>query len=94
MAYEKSIYVLTELIDTERLYVEDLGLIVEGYMTTMTNQGIPEDMKGRDRIIFGNIHQIYDWHKITSWESWRSACLTRTVWRSSSLNMRGVFTCT
>lgn len=62
-AYEKSIYVLTELIDTERLYVEDLGLIVEGYMTTMTNQGIPEEMKGRDRIIFGNIHQIYDWHK-------------------------------
>lgn len=62
-AYEKSIYVLTELIDTERLYVEDLGLIVEGYMTAMTNQGIPEEMKGKDRIIFGNIHQIYDWHK-------------------------------
>ncbi|XP_033823139.1 rho guanine nucleotide exchange factor 25 isoform X2 [Periophthalmus magnuspinnatus] len=62
-AYEKSLYVLTELIETERLYVEDLGLIVEGYMTAMTNQGIPEEMKGKDRIIFGNIHQIYDWHK-------------------------------
>uniref|UniRef100_A0A665VVK7 Rho guanine nucleotide exchange factor 25 n=1 Tax=Echeneis naucrates TaxID=173247 RepID=A0A665VVK7_ECHNA len=56
-------YVLTELIETERLYVEDLGLIVQGYMVTMTNQGIPEDMKGKDRIVFGNIHQIYDWHK-------------------------------
>lgn len=32
-------------------------------MTTMANQGIPEDMKGKDRIVFGNIHQIYDWHK-------------------------------
>lgn len=63
IAYEKSIYVLTELIETERLYVEDLGLIVEGYMTTMANQGIPEDMKGKDRILFGNIQQIYDWHK-------------------------------
>uniref|UniRef100_A0A8C6UIK2 Rho guanine nucleotide exchange factor (GEF) 25b n=1 Tax=Neogobius melanostomus TaxID=47308 RepID=A0A8C6UIK2_9GOBI len=62
-AYEKSLYVLTELVDTERLYVEDLGLIVEGYMTAMTNQGIPDELKGRDRIIFGNIHQIYDWHK-------------------------------
>uniref|UniRef100_A0A3P8UYW3 Rho guanine nucleotide exchange factor (GEF) 25b n=1 Tax=Cynoglossus semilaevis TaxID=244447 RepID=A0A3P8UYW3_CYNSE len=57
------IYVLTELIETEQLYVEDLGLIVQGYMATMTNQGVPEDMKGKDRIVFGNIHQIYDWHK-------------------------------
>ncbi|KAM7422458.1 hypothetical protein PAMA_010483 [Pampus argenteus] len=63
IALEKSIYVLTELIETERLYVEDLGLIVQGYMVSMTNQGVPEDMKGKDRIVFGNIHQIYDWHK-------------------------------
>ncbi|XP_059184807.1 rho guanine nucleotide exchange factor 25 isoform X2 [Centropristis striata] len=63
IALEKSIYVLTELIETERLYVEDLGLIVQGYMGTMTNQGVPEDLKGKDRIVFGNIHQIYDWHK-------------------------------
>ncbi|CAN9511658.1 unnamed protein product [Ophioblennius macclurei] len=63
LALEKSIYVMTELIETERLYVEDLGLIVQGYMTTMTNQGVPEDLRGKDRIVFGNIHQIYDWHK-------------------------------
>ncbi|XP_033481511.1 rho guanine nucleotide exchange factor 25 isoform X2 [Epinephelus lanceolatus] len=63
IALEKSIYVLTELIETERLYVEDLGLIVQGYMGTMANQGVPEDLKGKDRIVFGNIHQIYDWHK-------------------------------
>lgn len=63
IALEKSIYVLTELIETERLYVEDLGLIVQGYMATMANQGVPEDLRGKDRIVFGNIHQIYDWHK-------------------------------
>ncbi|XP_067359559.1 rho guanine nucleotide exchange factor 25 isoform X2 [Channa argus] len=63
IALEKSIYVLTELIETERLYVEDLRQIVQGYMATMADQGVPEDMKGKDRIVFGNIHQIYDWHK-------------------------------
>ncbi|XP_076012921.1 rho guanine nucleotide exchange factor 25 isoform X2 [Genypterus blacodes] len=63
LALEKSIYVLTELIETERLYVDDLGLIVQGYMATMAQQGVPEDMKGKDKIVFGNIHQIYDWHK-------------------------------
>uniref|UniRef100_A0ACB8ENG6 Uncharacterized protein n=1 Tax=Sphaerodactylus townsendi TaxID=933632 RepID=A0ACB8ENG6_9SAUR len=29
----------------------------------MKARGIPEGMKGKDKIIFGNIHQIYDWHK-------------------------------
>ncbi|KAF6732153.1 Rho guanine nucleotide exchange factor 25 [Oryzias melastigma] len=63
VALEKSLYVLTELIETERLYVEDLGLIVQGYMSMMSSQGVPEDLRGKDRIVFGNIQQIYDWHK-------------------------------
>ncbi|XP_068598074.1 rho guanine nucleotide exchange factor 25 [Brachionichthys hirsutus] len=63
VALGKSVYVLRELIETERLYVEDLGLVVQGYMATMANQGVPEDMKEKDRIVFGNILQIYDWHK-------------------------------
>ncbi|GLD64384.1 rho guanine nucleotide exchange factor 25 isoform X1 [Lates japonicus] len=53
----------SKLIETERFYVEDLGLIVQGYMATMASQGVPEDMTGKYRIVFGNIHQIYDWHK-------------------------------
>ncbi|XP_014907245.1 rho guanine nucleotide exchange factor 25 isoform X1 [Poecilia latipinna] len=62
-AFEKSMYVLNELIETEKDYVANLGLIVEGYMGTMSSKGIPEGMKGKDKIVFGNIHQIYDWHK-------------------------------
>ncbi|KAJ6654757.1 hypothetical protein lerEdw1_006620 [Lerista edwardsae] len=71
-ALEKSMFVLRELIETEKMYVEDLGQIVEvptsppleaGYMVTMNVRGIPEGMKGKDKIVFGNIHQIYDWHK-------------------------------
>ncbi|XP_060749421.1 rho guanine nucleotide exchange factor 25 isoform X1 [Tachysurus vachellii] len=62
-AMEKSMYVLEELIETEKLYVADLGLIVDGYMATLNAKGVPEDMKGKDKIVFGNIHQIYDWHK-------------------------------
>ncbi|XP_029012374.1 rho guanine nucleotide exchange factor 25 isoform X2 [Betta splendens] len=62
-ALEKSMYVLKELIETEKHYVVDLGYIVEGYMGTMSAKGIPEDMKGKDKIVFGNIHQIFDWHK-------------------------------
>uniref|UniRef100_A0A9J7XML8 Rho guanine nucleotide exchange factor 25 n=1 Tax=Cyprinus carpio carpio TaxID=630221 RepID=A0A9J7XML8_CYPCA len=38
-------------------------IILKGYMATMNAKGVPEDMKGKDKIVFGNIHQIYDWHK-------------------------------
>ncbi|XP_039545098.1 rho guanine nucleotide exchange factor 25 isoform X2 [Pimephales promelas] len=62
-ALEKTIYVMTELVETEKLYVEDLGLVVEGYMATMKSVGVPEYLEGKDKIVFGNIHQIYDWHK-------------------------------
>uniref|UniRef100_A0A8C1YA37 Trio Rho guanine nucleotide exchange factor a n=1 Tax=Cyprinus carpio TaxID=7962 RepID=A0A8C1YA37_CYPCA len=56
-------FVLLELIETERDYVRDLSLVVEGYMTRMREDGVPDDMKGKDKIVFGNIQQIYDWHK-------------------------------
>lgn len=29
----------------------------------MRDQGVPDDMKGRDKVVFGNIQQIYDWHR-------------------------------
>ncbi|XP_030794238.1 rho guanine nucleotide exchange factor 25 isoform X7 [Rhinopithecus roxellana] len=62
-ALERSMYVLSELVETEKMYVDDLGQIVEGYMATMAAQGVPETLRGRDRIVFGNIQQIYEWHR-------------------------------
>ncbi|XP_038170655.1 rho guanine nucleotide exchange factor 25 isoform X3 [Arvicola amphibius] len=62
-ALERSMFVLSELVETEKMYVDDLGQIVEGYMATMATQGVPESLRGRDRIVFGNIQQIYEWHR-------------------------------
>uniref|UniRef100_A0A671T6E9 Kalirin RhoGEF kinase b n=1 Tax=Sinocyclocheilus anshuiensis TaxID=1608454 RepID=A0A671T6E9_9TELE len=56
-------FVLNEMVQTERDYVKDLGVIVEGFMRRIGEKGVPEDMTGKDKIVFGNIHQIYDWHK-------------------------------
>ena len=54
------------MIETEKDYVRDLGLIVEGYMTTLKEmEELPPELADRDKIVFGNIHQIYDWHKET-----------------------------
>ncbi|KAL1516598.1 hypothetical protein ABEB36_000493 [Hypothenemus hampei] len=65
---KKRQYVLKELVDTEEAYVRDLSLIVEGYIATMRNKDgsipMPEDLReGKDKMVFGNIEAIYDWHK-------------------------------
>ncbi|ESO10758.1 hypothetical protein HELRODRAFT_134349, partial [Helobdella robusta] len=64
-------YVLDELIETEKEYVKDLGIIIEGYMPTSSTLSaspsstlsLPNGFEGKDKIIFGNIHQILDFHK-------------------------------
>uniref|UniRef100_UPI003AAE5F69 kalirin n=1 Tax=Centroberyx gerrardi TaxID=166262 RepID=UPI003AAE5F69 len=56
-------FVLNELIQTEKDYVKDLGIVVEGFMKKIEEKGVQEEMKGKDKIVFGNIHQIYDWHR-------------------------------
>uniref|UniRef100_A0A2L2XWE7 Triple functional domain protein n=1 Tax=Parasteatoda tepidariorum TaxID=114398 RepID=A0A2L2XWE7_PARTP len=59
-------YVLQEMVDTEKDYVRDLRDLVEGYMKLMRDETIPvpENLKnGKDKIIFGNIEAIYEWHR-------------------------------
>uniref|UniRef100_A0A8C8B9A1 Triple functional domain protein n=1 Tax=Otus sunia TaxID=257818 RepID=A0A8C8B9A1_9STRI len=44
-------------------FLYTLSLLTQGYMALMKEDGVPDDMKGKDKIVFGNIHQIYDWHR-------------------------------
>uniref|UniRef100_A0A131YF12 Triple functional domain protein n=1 Tax=Rhipicephalus appendiculatus TaxID=34631 RepID=A0A131YF12_RHIAP len=63
---QKRSFVLKELVDTEKQYVTDLGYVVEGYIAVMQSGEVPmpEDLKnGKDKIIFGNIEAIYEWHR-------------------------------
>ena len=65
-------YRLQELLESERVYVKDLEQCVDyiKYMretkdTDDPNEiSMPEDLKeGKDRMIFGNIEQIFEWHR-------------------------------
>ncbi|XP_060534993.1 triple functional domain protein isoform X2 [Cylas formicarius] len=65
---KKRRFVLKELVDTEEAYVRDLSLVVDGYIATMRDSEceipMPEDLReGKDKIVFGNIEAIYEWHK-------------------------------
>lgn len=61
-------FVIAELVETERLYVRDLADVVEGYITEMRNPDsemkMPDDLKdGKDKMVFGNLEAIYEWHR-------------------------------
>uniref|UniRef100_A0A0K0G072 Rho guanine nucleotide exchange factor 25 (inferred by orthology to a human protein) n=1 Tax=Strongyloides venezuelensis TaxID=75913 RepID=A0A0K0G072_STRVS len=56
-------YVLMELVETERDYVKDLTSVVEGYIANIESMELPEDLQGKDKIIFANIAQILEFHK-------------------------------
>ncbi|XP_076316719.1 rho guanine nucleotide exchange factor 25-like isoform X2 [Tachypleus tridentatus] len=65
-AVEQRSFVIQELVGTEKDYVKDLGCIVEGYIALMKTGEVPmpEDLiNGRDKIVFGNIEAIYEWHR-------------------------------
>lgn len=67
-AIAKRQFVIRELVDTERDYINDLKQIVEGYMALMRDPEceipLPEDLRGgKDKMVFGNVEAIYEWHR-------------------------------
>ncbi|XP_008473340.1 triple functional domain protein-like [Diaphorina citri] len=61
-------HIITELVETERDYVRDLALVVEGYLGEMRDPNstipMPEDLScGKHKMVFGNIEAIYEWHR-------------------------------
>ncbi|XP_028299237.1 guanine nucleotide exchange factor DBS isoform X3 [Gouania willdenowi] len=62
-------HIMTELIETERLYVEELQSIMEGYFAELNNTElshlIPPQLENKRDVLFGNLPEIYDFHNRT-----------------------------
>jgi hypothetical protein len=62
----KCSHVLAELVDTERIYVTELGSIITGYKMEMNNKTIahlvPQVLLDKVDILFGNLEDIYLFH--------------------------------
>jgi len=56
-------WVLEELLQTEEAYVSDLKLIVEKCRPRFVSDLLPNSLKGKEGIIFSNIHEIEKFHK-------------------------------
>uniref|UniRef100_A0A3Q2G928 Uncharacterized LOC107086651 n=1 Tax=Cyprinodon variegatus TaxID=28743 RepID=A0A3Q2G928_CYPVA len=55
-------HVMEELVFTEREYVRSLGYILTHYLPLMDRLDIPQDLRGKRGVIFGNLEKIYDFH--------------------------------
>ena len=59
-------HVLTELVETERIYVAELGSIIKGYKMEMNSEAmshlVPAPLVGKADILFGNLEDIYLFH--------------------------------
>ncbi|XP_064413685.1 guanine nucleotide exchange factor DBS [Latimeria chalumnae] len=59
-------HVMNELIETERVYVDELLCVLEGYANEMSNPSmihlIPAVLQNKKNVLFGNMEQIYHFH--------------------------------
>ncbi|NXP13751.1 MCF2L factor, partial [Thinocorus orbignyianus] len=63
---ENRCHIINELIETERVYVEELQSIIQGYASEMDNPSlvhlIPATLQNKKDILFGNLLEIYEFH--------------------------------
>ena len=53
---------MLELVETERDYVRDLGVVVDGYMEILKTMVLSDELK--TTIIWANIPAIFEFHKL------------------------------
>ncbi|XP_050978378.1 LOW QUALITY PROTEIN: guanine nucleotide exchange factor DBS [Labeo rohita] len=62
-------HIMNELIETERLYVEELQSIIEGYAAALDDPEliylIPPSLENKKEVLFGNLSEIYEFHQKT-----------------------------
>ena len=58
--------IISEIIQTEKSYVTDLCACLETYYKEFVTNSIsqqPDYLRGKEGIIFGNLEEIYNFHK-------------------------------
>lgn len=55
-------HIMDEMISTEREYVRSLSYVIEHYFPEMERLDLPQDLRGKRSIIFGNVEKLWDFH--------------------------------
>ncbi|XP_018586685.2 guanine nucleotide exchange factor DBS-like isoform X2 [Scleropages formosus] len=67
--FDRRRHIMNELIETERLYVEELRSIMQGYVAELERNEfshlVPAALEHKKEVLFGNLFEIYEFHNRT-----------------------------
>lgn len=55
-------HILAEMLSTEREYVRSLGYVIDNYFPEMERTDLPQALRGKRSVVFGNLEKLYDFH--------------------------------
>ncbi|XP_063294220.1 uncharacterized protein LOC134579012 isoform X2 [Pelobates fuscus] len=67
-------HIIDEMVTTEREYVRSLWYISENYFPEMERLDLPQDLRGKRGIIFGNLEKLRDFHSQYFLKELESCC--------------------
>ncbi|XP_077376550.1 uncharacterized protein plekhg4 isoform X2 [Festucalex cinctus] len=54
--------IVEEMVTTEREYVRSLRYVMEHYVPEMERADLPQDLRGKRSVVFGNLEKLLDFH--------------------------------
>ncbi|XP_018408447.1 PREDICTED: puratrophin-1-like [Nanorana parkeri] len=67
-------HIIDEMVSTEREYVRSLWYITQNYFPEMDRLDLPQDLRGKRGIIFGNLEKLSDFHSQYFLKELESCC--------------------
>lgn len=55
-------HIVEEMVNTEREYVRSLRYIIHHYFPEMDRADLPQDLRGKRTVVFGNLEKLLDFH--------------------------------
>nr|XP_051685745.1 pleckstrin homology domain-containing family G member 4B isoform X3 [Oryctolagus cuniculus] len=56
-------HIVAEMISTEQEYVRSLGYVIDNYFPEMDRMDLPQGLRGKRSVIFGNVEKLRDFHQ-------------------------------
>ncbi|XP_026793278.3 puratrophin-1 isoform X2 [Pangasianodon hypophthalmus] len=67
-------HIVDEMVTTEREYVRSLSYIIDHYFPEMERPDLPQDLRGKRSVIFGNLEKLVDFHSQYFLKELESCC--------------------
>lgn len=61
-AHRKLRHIVEEMVTTEREYVRSLHYIIHHYFPEMERADLPQDLRGKRSVVFGNLEKLLEFH--------------------------------